>query len=145
MAKIESHITPEELENNYEYKVVKRALMKEYPFIKGVEIDPNELDVYNLIFLNFIVDPIQMGEIYGWELSPWVQTAIERGQRYIGNYPSLLFRVSYEEGKETLTNDMNKMFEEIHDSPALPQDLRLPKGRQFGVGSFIINPDGEPW
>ena len=145
MAKIESYITPEELENNYEYKIVKRALMKQYPFIKEVTFDPNELDVYNLIFLNFIVDPIQMGETYGWELTPWVKSAIDDGRKYVGNYPSLLYNVSYEEGKNTMTNVMNDMMQEIHNSPALPDDLVLPKGRMFTTGSFIINPDGPAW
>ena len=142
MAKIESYITPEELENNYEYKVVKRALMKEFPYIKDVQFDTEELDVYNLIFLNLIVDPIQMGEYYGYELNPWVVSRMERGENYKGNYPSLLFAVSYEQGKEDVMNPLNKMMGQIHDSPALPQDMKLPKGREFSVGSFIINPNG---
>jgi hypothetical protein len=145
MAKIESHMSPEDLENNYEYKVVKRALMREYPWIKDVRFNPEELDIYNLIFLELIVDPEQMGESYGWEMTPWIKSSINNGHRYSGNYPSLLFRVTYEEGKDEVTQPIDKMMRDIHDSPALPQDLRLPSGRQFQVGSFTVNPDGEPW
>jgi hypothetical protein len=145
MAKIETHMTQEDLENNYEYKVVKRALMREFPWIKDVTFDPEELDQYNLIFLRLIVDPIEMGEQYGWEMNRWSKGAWERGQKYSANYPSLLFNVTHEVGKDNVTNPLIKMLEQIHDSPALPEDMKLPKGRQFTVGSFIVNPDGEPW
>jgi len=145
MAKIESHMTPEELQNNYEYKVVRRALMREYPWIKDVTFDPEELDLYNLIFLNLIVDPAKMGEQYGWEMNTWVNRAYEEGQMYRGNYPSLLFKITYEVGRDEINDPIIRMFEEIHSSPALPEDMRLPRGRGFQVGSFIVNPDGEPW
>lgn len=146
MAKIESHMTPEDLENNYEYKVVRRALMKEYPWVKDVTFNPDELDQYNLIFLNLIIDPAEMGESYGWEMTPWVNSAVEKGERYKGNYPSLFFKgVTYEQGKEQVTVPMDIMLRQIHDSPALPQDLRLPSGRMFQVGTFIVNPDGPDW
>jgi len=142
MAKIETHMTPEELQNNYEYKVVRRALMREYPWIKNVTFNPEELDQYNLIFLNLIVDPVKMGETYGWEMTSWVKMAYSNGDRYSGNYPSLLFNVSYEVGKDTVSAPINRMLEEIHSSPALPEDMRLPRGRTFQVGSYIVNPDG---
>jgi len=145
MAVIESHMTPEELQNNYEYKVVRRALMKEYPWVKDVTFNPEELDMYNLIFLNLIVDPAKMGEQYGWEMNTWVKRAYEEGQRYSGNYPSLLFNVTYEVGRDTMTDPMDDTLKQIHSSPALPEDMRLPRGRTFQVGSFIVNPDGEPW
>ena len=142
---IQSHMTPEELQNNYEFKVVRRALMKEYPWVKDVTFNPEELDMYNLIFLNLIVDPAKMGEQYGWEMNTWVKRAYEEGQRYSGNYPSLLFNVTYEVGRDTMTDPMDDTLKQIHSSPALPEDMRLPRGRTFQVGSFIVNPDGEPW
>ena len=145
MAEITSHITPEELSNNYEFKVVKRALMKEFPWIKDVTFNDDELDKYNLIFLNFIVDPIEMSQPYGWVMMPWVQRAYDNGLRYQGNYVSMLFDVDHDTGKQTLSNHMEDMLRQIHESPALPEDLRLPKGRGFTVGAFIINPDGEHW
>ena len=145
MAKIESHMTPEELQNNYEFKVVRRALMKEYPWVKDVTFNPEELGMYNLIFLNLIVDPAKMGEAYGWEMVPWVKRAFEEGQKYSGNYPSLLFKVSYEVGRDTIGDHMEDTLRQIHSSPALPEDMRLPRGRQFQVGSYTVNPDGEPW
>jgi hypothetical protein len=86
-----------------------------------------------------------MGEQYGWEMNTWVKRAYEEGQRYSGNYPSLLFNVTYEVGRDTMTDPMDDTLKQIHSSPALPEDMRLPRGRTFQVGSFIVNPDGEPW
>lgn len=145
MARIESHMSGEDLMNNYEFKVVKRALMKEYPWVKDVTFNDDELDQYNLIFLNLIVDPISMGESYDYTMNPWVKSAIDRDETYKGTYPSLLFDVSYEEGKDEVTEPINDMFVQIHNSPALPQDLRLPEGRSFTVGSYIVNPNGKSW
>jgi hypothetical protein len=142
MAKIETPMTPQQVENNYEYKVVKRALMREYSWIKDVTFNPQELDEYNLIFLNLTVDPKKIEELYGWEMASWVNKAYNNGERYGTPYISLLFKISYDEGQQTVSDPLNKMFEDIHKSPALPEDMRLPKGRRFNVGSYIINPSG---
>ena len=38
-------MTREQLENNYEYKVTKKALMREFPFVKDVFVkDDNDID-----------------------------------------------------------------------------------------------------
>jgi len=142
---IESPMTPEQLENNYEYKVMKRALMKEYPWIKGVTFNPDELEKYNLIFLDLIVDPIQMGEYYGYEFNPWIVGRLNRGEYYSGNFPSLIFDIKYEQAKSEVSNPIDNTLTQIHNSPALPEDMRLPKGRSFQVGAYIFNPDGPEW
>lgn len=132
----------DELRNNYEYKVVKRALMREYPWVKDVTFDEEDLAKYNLIFLDLIVDPIEMGKAYGYELNSWIKGRIDRNEKYHGTFPSLIFNVPFENGKSEVTDPINDMIGEIHNSPALPEDLRLGRGRQFQVGSYIINPDG---
>jgi hypothetical protein len=75
-------------------------------------------------------------------MTSWIKMSVNTGERYSGNYPSLLFNVSYELGKDTVSVPINRMLEEIHTSPALPVDMRLPRGRTFNVGSYIVNPSG---
>ena len=145
MAEITTPMSGDELRNNYEYKVVRRALMKQYPWIKEVTFDEDDLNKYNLIFLNIIVDPIEMGESFGYELNSWIKSRVQRGEKYYGTFPSLIFTVPFEQGKDEVNIPIENMIREIHNSPALPEDLRLPKGRQFQVGSYIINPDGPDW
>jgi len=145
MAEITTPMSGDELRNNYEYKVVRRALMKQYPWIKDVTFDEEDLNKYNLIFLNLIVYPAEMGESYGFEMNPWIKSRVQRGEKYYGTYPSLIFNITFEQGKDEVTIPIDDMIREIHNSPALPEDLRLPRGRQFQVGSYIINPDGPEW
>jgi len=118
-------MTPDELRNNYEFKVVRKALMNENKWIKDV-------------FLELIVDPIQMANEYERPFLPWVVKPIENGEGYRATYPSLLLDMTYEEGDNLITSPMNQMMEEIHNSPALPVELRLPLSRTFHIGVFIV-------
>jgi hypothetical protein len=46
-------MTKEEIENTYEFKIIKKAVMREFPFIKDVfisEDDSKELDEYKYIY-----------------------------------------------------------------------------------------------
>ena len=145
MARIESHMSGDDLRNNYEFKVVRRVLIREYPWIKDVTFYEDELDVYNIIFLNLTIDPIEMGETYGHDMNSWVKTAIGRGEKYKGTYPSLILNISYLDGQDEITKPINDTISQVHKSPALPEDLRLPRGRMFQVGNYIVNPEGEEW
>jgi hypothetical protein len=142
---VRNQMTPDELRNNYEFKVVRRAIMKEFPYILDVGFIDDEINTYNIIFLEFVVDPIKMGEFYGWEINPWIQGIIGRDQRYRATYPSLIFNTSYNQARDEVNEPIMDLIEGIHKSPALPDDLRLPQGRTFNIGAFIVNPDGHEW
>ena len=86
-----------------------------------------------------------MRDAYGYEFNPWLVGRIERGENYRGNYPSLLFDVTYEQGKDDIIDPLNDMIAQIHNSPAIPQDMRLPPGRSFQSTTFVVNPDGPEW
>lgn len=135
-------MTPEQLRNNYEYKVVRRAIMEEFPWITDVTFIEDELNDYNIIFLEFIVDVDKIKELTDLTFAPYVANRIEKGYHYRALYPSILFDMSYGEGKDAITEPMEDLMDKIHNSPALPDDLRLPSGRSFKPSSFIINPDG---
>ena len=130
-------MTPDELRNNYEFKVVRKALMNENKWIKDVVINDDEVNLYNVIFLELIVDPIQMANEYERPFLPWVAKDLDSGKGYRATYPSLLLDMSYEDGDNLITSPMNDLMEEIHKSPALPVELRLPEGRTFHVGVFV--------
>lgn len=145
MSNITYHYTPEEINDNYEFKVVKKALMREFPWIKNVTVDENNLPKYNLIFLDFDIDPIKLGEEMGWELTPWVKRAYDEGKEYKAIYLSLFYNgVGYDETKD-LTDDMTELMRSVGKSPAFPPDLRIKGDRKFSVGEFYINRGSEPW
>ncbi len=59
----ENQITYEELMDNYEFKVSKKMLMREYPWIKDVTYkNPEDINKYNLIFIDIVVDPYELAE-----------------------------------------------------------------------------------
>ena len=135
---VKNVMTPDELRNNYEFKVVRKALMNENKWIKDVVINDDEINLYNVIFLELIVDPIQMANEYERPFLPWVTKDLDSGKGYRATYPSLLLDMSYEDGDNLITSPMNEMMEDIHKSPALPSELRLPEGRVFHIGVFIV-------
>ena len=145
MAFISYPYTQQELYDNYEFKVVKKALMREYPWIKNVSVDPENLSKYNIIFLDLDIDPIKLGEERGWEVTPWVLKAFEEGKEYKGMFLSLFFdKVNYEESRD-LSDELIELTRGVHNSPALPSDLKIKGGRSFNIGDFYVNQGSEPW
>lgn len=139
------HMTLEELYDNYQFKVVKKALMREYPWIKDVFVKESDLNNYGVIFYNLDIDPIMLGEQMGWEITPWVKTAAERGKEYHAMYLSLFFdKVSFEETKE-IHNELNDLANSVGKSPAFPKDLLLKGDRPFSIGDIHMNYGSEPW
>ena len=111
--------------------------MNENKWVKDVTFNDDDVNRYSLIFLDIIVDPIQMANEYEKPFLSWVGRSIDNGEGYKATYPSLLLDIPYEEGDNLITSPMNQMMEDIHKSPALPVELRLPEGRSFHIGSFI--------
>jgi len=145
MSNIRYPYTQEEIYNNYEFKVVKRALMNQFPWIKDITVDQEQLDRYNIVFLNFDIDVTMLGEEYEWTLTPWVLRASKENKRYHGMYLGLFFQsVGYDETKHII-EDIEKTIKDINKSPALPSELKMKGDRRFSVGDFTMNKDRENW
>lgn len=142
---VRNEITPDELRNNYEFKVVKRAIMKEFPYVLDVTFIDEDINKYNLIFLYLVIDPVKMGESFGWEINPWIKGIIGRGEKYSATFISLIFNIGYAQGRDEVNEPILNLMNGIHKSPALPEDLRLPEGREFNIGGYLVNPEGHEW
>jgi len=134
MASSYPQLTLDELYDNYQYKVVKKALMREYPWIKDVWVKEDEINKYSLIFLNIEIDPVMLGEERGWTLTPWVLNAYKNGKNYNGMYISLFF--------ENVDREDTRA---VGKSPAFPKDLLLQGGRTFTIGDIHVNRNGPSW
>lgn len=139
-----SEYTVEELYDNYEFKVVRRAIMKEFPWIKNVTVTQDNLDRYSSIFLDFEVDLPQLLQTYDWLPYRGAQYAWDQGKYFHAMYLTLFADVEYETGRE-VSKQMESLFESIHKSPALPTDLRLKEGRRFAIGDFYFNKGNPDW
>lgn len=126
-------MTVEQLKESYMFKIIKRALMKQYPWIKDVEIDEKDFDDYKItIFLNVYIDPYELGEEMGWEVARWV----EQGY-FAGTSVGMFFKGSNPEYRE-LSDEVNDFVDEIRLSPAIPDDLRIPPPKNsWSISEFV--------
>lgn len=138
-------MTREEFENNYEYKITKKALMREFPFIKDVYVkDEEDITKWeSVIFLDLIIDPFALAHQYGFRVWGPVINYLKRGENYMSPYLSLFVGDS---DRVDLAAPINKAMEElingIHNSPAIPSDFKLDK--KLMMGSFTATPSSIP-
>ena len=136
--------TVEELYDNYEFKVVKRAIMKEFPWITDVTVTQDNLDRYNTIFLDLEVNLPRLLETYGWGPYRSAQRAWDENKYFHSMHLSLLGDITYEESKP-VADAIERLYKAISDSPALPKDLKLKTGRRFSIGDFYFNLGQPDW
>jgi hypothetical protein len=133
-------MTYEQLIDNYEYKIAKKMLIREYPWIKDVVIREDEINKWNLIFLDVTIDPYELGRQEDWTVARYLDRSIREVGEYWSPYLSTFYSdVSWEDARP-LQDSINKSLESIHTSPALPIDLRLPGTRKLQVGSWYAYP-----
>jgi hypothetical protein len=133
-------MTYEELIDNYEYKIAKKMLLREYSWIKDVVIREDEINKWNLIFLDVTIDPYELGRQEDWTVARYLDRSIRDLGEYWSPYLSTFYKeVSWEDARP-LQDGVNKELASIHSSPALPIELRLPGTRKFQVGSWYAYP-----
>ena len=135
-------MTKEELENNYEYKITKRALMREFPFIKDIYAkDDDDINKWKYsIYLELVIDPYILGQIYGIPVWNLVTRSLQRGEPYWAPYLGTFF--TDRDVTDTIDKDMGDTILAIHKSKALPDELKL--DRKLEVGTFITYPQYLP-
>jgi hypothetical protein len=135
-------MTYEQLMDNYEFKIAKKMLKREYPWIKDVVIkDNDEINKYNLIFLDVIIDPYELGRQEDWTVTSYLSRTINDVGEYWSPYLSSFYKDIMWEDARPLQDSINKSLASIHTSPALPIELRLPGSRKFQVGSWYAYPN----
>ena len=131
-------LTYEEFLDNYEFKVAKRMLLREYPWIKDVFFrNPEEVNKYNLIFLDVAFDPFELAQQDGWRLASYIVRTIERGDDFWSPYLSIFFTTNTDDAR-ALVQEMDKSLESIHASPAIPKEMKLPEHRKLNIGTWHI-------
>ena len=114
--------------------------MREYPWIKDVQLDVPRLENFTyVIFLDIFIDPYELGKEQEWDVARWIDRSVEQGEQYESMSLSLFFVGSTEDMRE-LKNDVNTTIEDIQHSPAIPPEMRMPEAR-FMVGSFFTVKD----
>ena len=141
-----NYVTPTEVENNYEFKLMKKVLRQEYPWVLDVLVPKDEdINKYNLIFLPIVIDPFMLQKEVGLPIEAWIKRYLTderykqtyRQYAYVSSYISTMFN-----GDRDTTRDLQEKVDitmkSVGRSPAIPDNLKLGKGRQFSSGEFII-------
>jgi hypothetical protein len=136
-------MTEQELYDNYTFKVVKRALMREFPFIKNVYVkDPADIDKYkSYIFLDVDINPYEFSHMYGLKVDPTVNKYLRRGEPFWAPYLSMFIKGGVEE-TYPIKIAINDLVHSIQKSSAIPQEFKL--DRELDIGSYHAGPDTLP-
>jgi hypothetical protein len=138
-------MTVQELNDNYEYKITKRALIKEFPFIKDVFVrEEEEINKWStIIYIDLIIDPFVFAQQYGFRVWGPIINILKRGENYRSPYISIFIG---NDDRVELASPVNKAMEElmygIHESPAIPHELKL--GKELRIGTFTATPSSLP-
>ena len=138
-------MTIEQVEDNYEFKVAKRLLTQKYPFVLDMAPTSQEdLDKYtSYIFVNLYLDGNKLQEYFQAPLRSLVYREISEGKTFWSPYLAILFKSSDKETDKKATDTQNKMdelFHKTHYSPAIPQELKLPR-RKLAVARILMTPE----
>jgi len=131
-------MTQQEIENNYTYKIVRKVLMREYPWIKDVQLDIEGLEKFQyVIFLDIFMNPYELGEERDFKVAHWIESSIRQGEDYDTSVITMYFEGSTDEMRE-VTQELNDTISATQNSPAIPVDMRLPENKRFMVGSYHL-------
>ena len=126
-------LSPDEVRNNYQYKVTRRIVMDKFPWITDITLQDNELNDYNLIFVNIFVDIKKFMETY--DVKPMSYLRGYKGRIYNSSSLSTTFDMTYEDGRD-IADDVEKVMEDVGKTTALPQELKLPTSRRLTPGIY---------
>ena len=143
-------LTYDDVVNSYEFKLTEKILKREFPWIKRIDIRPEDLEKYKILFLDIYFDPYELAKEKDWKINWYKVRELRKGDQTREAYLTIFFNVPYEEQKDLLS-DIEGTLMDVKKSPAVPIDLKLPKDRNFAVGAWIsipnipIPPDAEEY
>jgi len=119
-------MTGDEIRDNYEFKVVRKALMKEFPFVKDVFVDDEHLSKYQYIIpVNLLIDPFVIAQQYNVGIKPLYLRMIKNDDKFVSAVLDIMF--TDRDKVKDIDMYMDKLSREVHNSPALPNEYKLPR------------------
>lgn len=131
----------EQLYDNYTFKLLRRALMREFPYIKNVFVNFFDLGRYNTIFLNFDFDPAIWGEMYNDPMVKWLKDVTDEGGYIDLSYPTTATNMEYDE-YQPIKKSIEKVMSDVFNSEAVPKELKIQGQRPVAIGTWHVNRRG---
>lgn len=135
-------LTPEQVRNSYEFKVLKRLIKDEFDFVTNIDIQDNKLNDYDLVFLDLYVDPFKMAEAY--DLKVWdglFITTMFSDMNFESPFPRILLNDAPPDLSRTLDGELDDIIKSVRQSNVIPNNKKLPEPRSFKVGTWIVPKD----
>ena len=132
-------LTVQEVEDTYHFKLAKKMLMKEYPWISDTIVDRDNLNKYRLVFVDIIVNNNKIKSMYKWKEQPWTSYGMEREGQYVGSSLSVSYQIHQEDGQR-INNRIGDIFNLINYTTAIPEELKILFDRKLALGNYIITP-----
>ena len=135
--------TKEEVESSPMFKIIKKAIMRKYPWIKDIYAgDEEDMKKYSsMLFLDADIDAQQLADEKGWTLEQWVNPDLQRRiynrDHFNTVYLSVLFTKPSDEEARQLQNDIDDEMKRIQKSNAIPSDIKI--GKTLGLSNFRYN------
>ena len=131
----------EQLYDNYTFKLLRRSLMREFPYIKNVFVNFFDLGRYNTIFLNFDFDPAIWGEMYNDPMVKWLKDVTDEGGYIDLSYPTTATNMEYDE-YQPIKKSIEKVMSDVFNSEAVPKELKIQGQRPVAIGTWHVNRRG---
>lgn len=139
-------VTREEVENSYEFKLIKKIIKREYPWVIDV-VPPNDEQInnYALIFCDVLFNPFMLQEETGWPFNSFMpfyfkeDNPFTKGSPnfYTTSYLTTIYDVDRTETNE-ISDGIETIMKQVAKSPAVPSDLKLNKDRTFVIGEWTM-------
>ena len=142
-------LTLEEIYDSYEWRLLKRMLKDEYPFIKDIKLSyPDDVNKYGLIFFDAIVDPFQMAKEWDLDVSDMLifQMLIKRkdGSYVKSPYGNTMFSqkgnpdtTAYQDMKD-FEDEVNDIAYQLKKTEVIPTKFKLPPDRKFHISTLTV-------
>ena len=142
-----NYVTKEEVENSYEFKLIKKILKREYSWILDVNLPSDEeINNYALIFVDIVIDPFRLQREMGWPFNSYMKFYLSGDKNWLSGDSSNLYKTSYlttmyqvpREEVTPIQDNIEAIMKQVSKSPAIPEDLKLGKDRGIVVGQWEI-------
>lgn len=118
-------MTVEDVKKTYQYKLAKKYMKSEFPFIIDFKINQGDLDTYKyVLFLYPVIDVHKIRELYGWKLNWFVNSENFEYDRH--QHIAAIFDIPYDEWQKTIKIPSDNIFRMIDDLD-LPQEMKIDK------------------
>ena len=138
--------TKEEVEASPIFRIVKKGIMRKYPWIKNVISSDDESiqKYYSMLFLEAYVDIKELSEEMGWKMERWV----EDSGRYTWSlrthmdspYLSMFFDKDLYDEVRSLQEDVDTDLKRIQKSEAIPSEYKIDKTMGFSNYRYKFPP-----